>query len=47
MKVATGPDGNRVMKWPETAKASTKVLALGKDVLDLAEMAYHGFDLPS
>lgn len=36
MRVATLPDGNRVI-----------VLALGKDALDLAENAYHGFNLPS
>ncbi|WP_133649223.1 hypothetical protein [Paraburkholderia flava] len=41
------PDGNRIMKWLETAKASIKVLALGKDALDLAEKVYHGFNLPS
>jgi len=41
------PDGNRIMKWLETAKSSIKVLALGKDALDLAEKVYHGFNLPS
>lgn len=40
------PDGSRIKKWLETAQASIKALALGKDVVDLATKTFDGFDLP-
>ena len=40
------PDGHRIKKWLETAQASIKALALGKDVVDLAMKAFDGFELP-
>ena len=40
------PDGSRIMKWLDTAKSAIKVLALGKDALDLATTTFDGFHLP-
>ncbi len=39
------PDASRINKWLETAKASIKVLALGKDVIDIAVKTFNAFHL--
>lgn len=46
LKTEDKPDGSRIMKWMDTAKNAIKVLALGKDALDLAEKTFDGFHLP-
>ena len=40
------PDAGRIKKWLETAHASIKALALGKDVIDLAAKTFKSFELP-
>lgn len=40
------PDASRIKKWLETAQASIKAIALGKDALDLAKKTFDGFQLP-
>lgn len=46
LKTEDKPDATRIMKWMDTAKSAIKVLALGKDALDLAEKTFGGFHLP-
>ncbi len=39
------PDASRIRKWLEAAKATFKVLALGKDVIDIAVKTFNAFNL--